>query len=699
MSAILAPGVLDELPLTALKGVGGQLSERLARLQIRRVIDLLLHLPLRYEDRTQLQPLAQLRAGEAALIQGRVDRVEQTHRGRRILLCRISDTQGSLWLRFFHFKTAQAKQFRPGAWVRAYGEVRPGLLGPEMVHPSYRLWLQADAPPPIADKLTPIYATVEGVSQARIQALIMQALTWLARESLPEFIPESALELLRLPDLTYALRELHAPAANADLTQLSSGRHPALRRVALEELTAHQLALRHLRAQVRQIGAPKLDAQAGLREALLQRLGFALTAAQRRVLDEILADLGSGLPMLRLVQGDVGSGKTAVAALAAAQTVASGYQAALMAPTELLAEQHWRNFQRWFEPLDIPVVWLSGKLKEEARRQAQAALADSAPCIAVGTHALFQEAVEFNRLGLVIIDEQHRFGVHQRLALRDKGASAIWQPHQLIMTATPIPRTLAMSAYADLDCSIIDELPPGRTPVTTAVLSENRRPDVVARVREACRTGAQVYWVCPLIEESEVLDCQAAQDTAIELARQLPELQVGLVHGRMKPAERDAVMMRFKRGELQLLVATTVIEVGVDVSNASLMIIENAERLGLSQLHQLRGRVGRGSAASTCLLLYQAPLSALAHERLAIMRQTQDGFIIAQRDLELRGPGELLGTRQTGELRFRVADLLRDADLLPHAQQIADVILGKHPDWATKLTTRWLIDADRYAHA
>lgn len=699
MSAILARGALDELPLTALKGVGGQLSERLARLQIRRAIDLLLHLPLRYEDRTQLKSLANLRAGESALVEGRVDRVEQTNRGRRILMCRISDAQGSLWLRFFHFKTAQAKQFRSDAWVRAYGEVRPGLLGPEMVHPSYRLWLHEDAPPPIAEKLTPIYATVEGLSQARISALVGQALTLLAREGLPELISQPALKLLRLPTLAQALRELHAPSADTDPAQLTSGRHPALRRVVLDELTAHQLALRHMRAQLRCISAPILDADPGLRQALLRRLGFALTAAQRRVLEEILADLGSGLPMMRLVQGDVGSGKTAVAALAAAQAVASGYQAALMAPTELLAEQHWRNFNRWFEPLDIPVVWLSGKLKEEARRQALTTLAGSAPCIAVGTHALFQESVAFSRLGLVIIDEQHRFGVHQRLALRDKGADATWQPHQLIMTATPIPRTLAMSAYADLDCSIIDELPPGRMPVTTAVLSENRRSEVVARVREACRTGAQAYWVCPLIEESEVLDCQAAQDTAAELARLLPELQVGLVHGRMKPAERDEVMMRFKSGETQLLVATTVIEVGVDVPNASLMIIENAERLGLSQLHQLRGRVGRGSAASTCLLLYQGPLSALARERLAIMRETQDGFIIAQRDLELRGPGELLGTRQTGELRFRVADLLRDADLLPHAQQTADVILREHPEWAGALTARWLIDADRYAHA
>ena len=693
-----AHDAVAETPLTTLLGRGVALAKPLQRIGIHRTIDLLLHLPTRYEDRSRLQPLGALRPGQAALVEARVELVDVVTKGRRALLCRVSDGTGALTLRFFHFRPSQRDQLQPGVLLRCYGEVRANYHSLEMVHPEYQI-LNPNSPPPIEKSLTPIYPTTEGLGQPRLRGLVRKGLATLPKQPVAELLPKAVLIEQRLMPLQEALIRLHQPGSGADPHELAEPQHPARRRLIFEELIAHQLSLRRLRGEIRRQTAPCLAGPADLREALAANMGFELTGAQRRVIGEILADIASPRPMMRLVQGDVGSGKTAVAAHAAIQAISSGHQVALMAPTELLAEQHWQNFHRWFSPLGMEVVWLSGRQKMAQRRQTLAAIADGQARIAIGTHALFQDEVSFQSLGLVIIDEQHRFGVQQRLALRDKGATARQYPHQLVMTATPIPRTLAMSVYADLDTSALDELPPGRTPVTTAVVSEERREEVIDRVRVACVGGAQVYWVCPLIEESDVLECQAAEETATRLTQLLPGLRVGLVHGRVKSAEREALMARFKAGELDLLVATTVIEVGVDVPNASLMIIENAERLGLSQLHQLRGRVGRGSAGGHCVLFYRRPLSGMAKARLMVMRDTTDGFEIARRDLELRGPGEFLGTRQSGDVRFRVADLLRDAALLPAAQAMADRLLSDYPETASPLIDRWLGEADRYAQA
>lgn len=685
-------------PLSALRGVGPALQSTLARLGLLAVQDLWFHLPMRWEDRTRLTPIAELIPGQRAQVEGLVEAAERGFRFRPQLKVAISDdSRRTLLLRFFHFRAAQVMQLAPGTRVRCFGEVRHGAQGLEMVHPQYTRVDSANQAP-LTERLTPVYPSTEGLQQPRLRTLILQALERLPPEREMDLLPQRLRSGLDLPLLTDALRLVHQPPADTALADLLEGRHPAQRRLALEELLAHRLSLELRRNRLRALQAPQLTGTGHLTDRLLAGLPFALTAAQRRVLAEIGEDLGRREPTLRLVQGDVGSGKTVVAALAALQAIESGHQVALMAPTELLAEQHLQTFRHWFAPLGIEPVWLAGKVKGRARREALAAVAAGAS-MAIGTHALMQEAVAFSGLGLVIVDEQHRFGVHQRLALRDKGQSGDRVPHQLVMTATPIPRTLAMTAYADLDISVIDERPPGRTPVTTALVGQGRREEVIARIRRACAEGRQAYWVCTLVEDSEQLEAQAAESVHAELSAALDGLAVGLVHGRLKSAEKQAVMAAFAAGDLHLLVATTVIEVGVDVPNASLMIIENPERLGLAQLHQLRGRVGRGARDSHCVLLYQPPLSAQARERLGILRETEDGFRIAEKDLELRGPGELLGTRQAGQMAFRVADLARDADLLPKVQHAAQTLLARHPKRAETLVARWLGAAERFAGA
>ncbi|OBS08325.1 ATP-dependent DNA helicase RecG [Acidihalobacter prosperus] len=682
-------------PVAAMKGVGERLAERLARLGIERVEDLLFHLPLRYQDRSRLTPLGGLRPQQEVQVQGRVLHAEVVVRRRRALLVRIGDDSGQLTLRFFHFGGTQRQQFAPGHCVRAFGEVRAGAAGLEMVHPEYRILAAAESEP-LERTLTPVYPTTEGVGQATLRRLIGLARAY---GGLHEWLPDDLLPVALRYGLSEALSLIHAPPVDVDTAALMAGRHPAQRRLAFEELVAHQLGMARLRAQARAEAAPALPRPE--RDALSTRfvanLPFALTAAQRRVLEEIAHDLGRPHPMLRLVQGDVGSGKTVVAIAACLQAVDGDCQAALMAPTELLAEQHFRNAERWLAPLGVRVAWLSGRLRESRRNEMLAELADGRAALAVGTHALFQAAVRFARLGLVVIDEQHRFGVHQRLALREKATAAGLHPHQLVMTATPIPRTLAMTAYADLDYSVIDELPPGRKPVVTVAIPDTRRPEVVERIRAAVGRGQQVYWVCALIEESEVLQCETAEATHALLSEALPEMAIGLVHGRLKATEKEAMMHAFKDGRIDLLVATTVIEVGVDVPNASLMIVENAERLGLAQLHQLRGRVGRGSEASSCVLLYHPPLGETARRRLQVMRETQDGFEVARHDLEIRGPGELLGTRQTGLARLRVADMVQDGDLIPAALEAAHRLVAQAPTETDALIRRWVAGGVRYA--
>jgi len=682
-----------------LAGVGPRVAEKLAARGLLTLQDLWLHLPLRYEDRTQLTPIRALQPGVPAQVEGRVEAVERGFRFRPVLRVAIGDdSNATLVLRFFHFRAAQVAQFAPGTRVRCYGTPKPGQNGLEIVHPSYRVLEDADAGS-LGDALDPVYPAVEGIGPATMRKFIAQALDRLPDDASLELLTADMLRGLQLPSLRQAVLSMHRPARDADLAALAAGRHPAQRRLALEELLAHNLSLRRQRIALQQHRAPKLAGKGVLVAKLVAALPFTLTGAQQRVFKQIREDLKQPSPMLRLVQGDVGSGKTVVAAMAAMLAVEAGKQAALAAPTELLAEQHLANLRHWLEPLGIRVAWLAGKVTGKARTQVLADVASGAAQVVVGTHALMQEAVVFHDLALAIVDEQHRFGVHQRLALRDKGASGDSVPHQLIMTATPIPRTLAMAAYADLDVSAIDELPPGRTPVQTVALSAERRPELVERIRSACAEGRQAYWVCTLIDDSDEVIAQAAQGTYEFLSAQLPGVRVGLVHGRMKAAEKQATMRAFKSGEIDLLVATTVIEVGVDVPNASLMIVENAERLGLAQLHQLRGRVGRGAAASNCVLLYQSPLSQMAKQRLATMRETNDGFVIAEKDLELRGPGELLGTRQTGLAAFRVADLARDADLLPQVRELADQLLVESPQIADRIIARWVGGAARYASA
>ncbi len=685
---------LDDIPVTQLKGVGSALADKLARLGIVSLQDLLFHLPHRYEDRTRVISMGSLRIGDVAVVEGDVVKADLIMGRRRSLQVTLKDHSGFLVLRFFHFNAAQKNQLSEGTRVRCFGEVRPGRAGYEFYHPEY----QTNPPPMPAEgqaTLTPVYPLTEGIQQPRVRKLCLQALDYLKRFPVKDWLPSGLLADYQLPGINQAVQLVHAPPANAPVHLLMEGRHPAQQRLVMEELLAHQLSLLVVREQIQAQAALPLLPSGDLVAEFVDSLPFRLTGAQRHVVADIRQDLSQPLPMLRLVQGDVGSGKTVVAALAALQAISAGAQVALMAPTEILAEQHLQNFKGWLEPLGIDVAWLSGKVKGKARQSALDAIQAGSAGMVVGTHALFQGDVVFNRLALVIIDEQHRFGVHQRLALRDKGAGGALAPHQLIMTATPIPRTLAMSAYADLDTSVIDELPPGRKPIETIVIPDSRRDDVVERVKSACAEGRQAYWVCTLIEESEALQCQAAEVTAEELTEKLPGLNVGLVHGRLKAQEKARVMAQFKEGELDLLVATTVIEVGVDVPDASLIIIENPERLGLAQLHQLRGRVGRGEQASYCVLMYHPPLSANGKARLQALRDSQDGFVIAEKDLEIRGPGEVLGTRQTGMMQFRLADFERDKGWIEPVREMAPALI-KQRGVVDALIRRWLGEKMRY---
>ena len=687
---------LQHTPISAIKGVGSKVAEKLSKLGIMSIQDILFHLPLRYEDRTRIYAIADLMPLMHGTVLAEVVSSEIQLGKRRSWLVKVKDGSGYLTLRFFHFSAAQKNAITPGVLLRCFGEAKRGPRGLEMLHPEYRVY-NDELLTEVSETLTPVYPTTEGLRQATWRNLTDAALVYLQRSSPDEYLTAS---LAQNWSLTEALQYIHRPPPDASLQLLELGKHPAQQRLIIEELVAQQLSMYKLRSQSQQQQAIALQINTPLEQRFLSALPFSPTRAQQRVTAEIRHDLSQTLPMLRLVQGDVGSGKTLVAALAALTAIGSGYQVALMAPTELLAEQHAANFARWFMPLDINVAWLGGKTKGKARQSTLNAISDGSAQMVVGTHALFQQQVEFSQLALIIIDEQHRFGVHQRLALREKGGIEGKYPHQLVMTATPIPRTLAMTAYADLDTSIIDELPPGRTPVTTVAIPDTRRDDIIERVRSAVKTEKrQAYWVCTLIEESETLQCQAAEDTLVNLQQALPDLRIGLVHGRLKAAEKQAVMQQFSAAELDLLVATTVIEVGVDVPNSSLMIIENPERLGLAQLHQLRGRVGRGSTASHCVLLYHAPLSKTAQARLGVLRDSNDGFVIAQRDLEIRGPGELLGTRQTGVLQFKIADLSRDAELLPQAQQIATSLWQQNRAASEQLIKRWLANKEIYGNA
>ena len=663
-------------------------QQKLARIGIRQLSDLVTHLPLRYEDETRIVSIHEALSGDTVQVEGTVVETQIKFRPGRQLISEIDDGSGRLVMRFFNFYPSQKNALAPGAKVRVMGEIRQGFFGAEMVHPRFRV-LRGEAPLPQA--LTPVYPTTAGLGQEVLRKLAARAL---AQADLADALPQPVIKKLKLLPLDEAIRVLHNPAPDADGQALLDGTHPAWRRVKFDELLAQQLSMRLHHERRNRVRAHPLLQYSNMSRALLAAVPFKLTRAQIRVLTEIRTDLTRPHPMQRLLQGDVGSGKTIVAALAALQAIESGYQAAVMAPTEILAEQHFRKFTAWLAPLGVEVAWLAGSLKKKEREKALMDIASGKAALTVGTHALFQDEVTFSKLGLAIVDEQHRFGVHQRLALRQKGSRAgqAIQPHQLMMSATPIPRTLAMSYYADLDVSVIDELPPGRTPVLTKLLSDTRRNDVIQRVREACLAGRQAYWVCPLIEESETLQLQTAIDTYQGLLATLPELRVGLVHGRLPNQDKANVMAAFQASAIKLLVATTVIEVGVDVPNASLMVIEHAERMGLSQLHQLRGRVGRGSQSSVCILLYQNPLSQNARERLRIIFENTDGFEIARHDLRLRGPGELLGARQSGVPMLRFADLEKDADLLEAARNLAPQLLREHPANAELHLQRWLGD-------
>jgi ATP-dependent DNA helicase RecG len=685
-------------PVAALAGIGAQTARRFEKLGIRIIQDLLFHLPVRYEDRTRLTPIGSLAAGMTALIAGKVEFADILPRGRKSLIVRIADDTGFISLKFFHYSANQVHAFAPGTQVICYGEARYGYAGLEMTHPDYRLVADTDNFS-LETRLTPVYPLTEGLSQTVIRKAVKQVLALCEQDSrlLTDWIPERLLHELRFPALHEALQTLHTPGEPAASAALQSGSHPALKRLAFEELLSHYLSLRSVKGKIQSGQAPVLAGDPAAADRFIRRLPFPLTGAQQRVIAEIAESCRQPQPMMRLVQGDVGSGKTVVAAYAALLAISSGYQAAVMAPTELLAEQHYRNFSAWFGHFDIQVVLLTGQAKGKQRQEILESLQSGTAHIAVGTHALFQEGVEFGRLGLCIIDEQHRFGVHQRLRLREKGRQSGIRPHQLVMTATPIPRTLAMLQYSDLDISVIDELPPGRKPIVTSVIPADRRGEVIARINGWVAQKKQAYWVCTLIEESEALQCEAAEKTAEMLTEALPGVRVALIHGRMKAAEKDAAMQAFKHHQIDLLVATTVIEVGVDVPNAGLMIIENPERLGLSQLHQLRGRVGRGDSDSYCLLMYQPPLSDMARQRLGILRDSNDGFVIAEKDLELRGPGEVLGTRQTGAVHFKIADLARDADLLDNIRQIGERLFTEAPDAVQPLCDRWLGASTDYA--
>ncbi|WND42230.1 ATP-dependent DNA helicase RecG [Pasteurella multocida] len=687
---------LDAVPLTTLSGVGAAISDKLGRIGIHNLQDLLFHLPIRYEDRTRITPIHDLRPDAYATIEGLVQTCEVQFGKRPILNVSLSDGTSKIMLRFFNFNAGMKNSLQPGARVKAFGEVKRGRFMAEIHHPEYQI-IRDNAPLILEETLTPIYSTTEGLKQNSLRKLTDQALAVLENIQIAEILPN---EFNPHPFiLKEAIRFLHRPPPDVSLEALEKGTHPAQQRLIFEELLAHNLAMQKVRIGTQQFSAYPLSYQTDLKQRFLAQLPFTPTDAQVGVTQEIEQDLTHPFPMMRLVQGDVGSGKTLVAALAALLAIDNGKQVALMAPTEILAEQHATNFRRWLAPLEIEVGWLAGKVKGKARQTELEKIRTGQVQMVVGTHALFQDEVEFSDLALVIVDEQHRFGVHQRLMLREKGKQADHYPHQLIMTATPIPRTLAMTVYADLDTSIIDELPPGRTPITTVAISEERRAEVIARVNHACvNEKRQVYWVCTLIDESEVLEAQAAEAIAEDLRKILPHLRIGLVHGRMKPAEKQDIMQAFKQAEIDLLVATTVIEVGVDVPNASLMIIENAERLGLSQLHQLRGRVGRGTTASFCVLMYKPPLGKISQKRLQVLRDTQDGFVISEKDLEIRGPGEVLGTKQTGVAEFKVANLMRDRKMIPTVQYYARRLIVEQPEVATKLIQRWINQREIYTH-
>ena len=689
---------LAHTPVTTLKGVGPGMAKKLEKINLHTLQDLLFHLPLRYEDRTRITTIRDLLPGTHTNIIGEITDNQIVSGKKRMLVVSLNDGTGIINLRFFHFSASQKNSLSIGSTIRCYGEINRGPRGFEIVHPEYKPLDQDQPLTPVEETLTPVYRTTDGLRQVSLRMLTDQALIRLTRGQVEELLPQEY--VLESYSLAQALALIHRPPPETSVIQLEEGKHPAQLRLIKEELVAHNLSMLKLRQTIIEHQAVSLSIKEKLNQDFLASLPFSPTNAQTRVVKEIRQDLLKNMPMMRLVQGDVGSGKTLVAGLAALTAIGQGYQVALMAPTEILAEQHAINFKKWFEPLNIKVGWLVGKTKVKERREALTHIASGEMQLVIGTHALFQEKVIFDKLTLIIIDEQHKFGVHQRLSLREKGAFDGNYPHQLIMTATPIPRTLAMTAYADLDTSVIDELPPGRTPITTVALPDTRRDDVIERIRQsALNENRQIYWVCTLIEESEVLQCQAAEDTALYLQAQLGELKIGLVHGRMKPVEKQEIMARFKAGELHLLVATTVIEVGVDVPNASLMVIENPERLGLAQLHQLRGRVGRGSIASHCVLMYKNPLSKTAVKRLKVLRESNDGFVIAEKDLEIRGPGELLGTRQTGLAELKIADLVRDAALIAEIQQTAYMIWQKYPDNALALINRWLANREQYSNA
>ena len=688
--------------VTELTGVGPQMALKLAKVHVQTVQDVLFHLPHRYEDRTSVTDIGSLLPNLSAVVIGQIELAQVVFGRRRSLLVRISDGTGSVTIRMFYFNRAQEKSFQRGLWLKCFGEVRPGAKGYEMIHPEYKV-SSAEPKGGLDTTLTPVYPSTEGVSQALWRKITDQVLNK-ALPQVPELVEPSCLPIelqgvYEASSLQQALLALHRPQVGVDLASMQAATSNAHQRLIVEELLAHHFSLRKSRAVREHEQAPALAKAPQLEKPFLANLGFTLTGAQQRVCAEVSLDLAKPSPAMRLVQGDVGSGKTVVAAVAMLHAIGSGLQAVLMAPTELLAEQHYKTIGDWFGALDIEVGWLASKTPSKQKRDTLEKLASGELLVVVGTHALIQEAVHYKKLGLVVIDEQHRFGVDQRLALRSKTPDG-QVPHQVLMTATPIPRTLAMTFYADLDVSSIDELPPGRKTVETVVIpAETRRADVIRRVQAACQQGRQVYWVCPLIDESEALEAQAANDTEQELSAALEGVSVGLVHGRLKPKEKEAVMASFRAGDIDLLVATTVIEVGVDVPNASLMIIENAERMGLAQLHQLRGRVGRGSEQSFCILLYQMPLSQHAKLRLKTLRETNDGFVIAQKDLEIRGAGELLGTRQTGSITFKVADLIRDQQLLPFIEGCATQLQLKTPQNIEPLIDRWIGSKENYVNA
>ena len=682
------------MQLTKLKGIGIKTAEKLQKLGISKVIDLLFHLPLRYQDKTKITLIDDLHFGQTAMVEGNIVKSYLTNARKPMLVCEIFDGTNTLTLKFFnHFYSQRAKMV-PDSKIRAFGEVRYGKYMKEMLHPEYEHFTK---PLPLADSLTAIYPKSEGINQSTIQKAIKQVLTLLANNEIVinDYLPEEILTNLQLPTLYDALKYVHKPPANANTSALMAGNHPCQQRLVLEEILAHLLAMKQLKQQAQKLYAPQLPIKKSTIQSFLKQLPFRLTNAQVKVSKEIHADIAQNHPMQRLVQGDVGSGKTVVAALAILAAVEQNQQTAMMAPTEILAEQHYKTLKMWFDEGDI--VFLSAAIKGKQRKKVIEKIANGVKII-IGTHALFQEDVIFNELGLVIIDEQHRFGVHQRLALRNKGQFEALQPHMLIMTATPIPRTLAQTAYANLDISIIDELPPNRQEITTLVIANSKMPQIAQRIKANCQAGEQAYWVCTLIDESEVLRAKAASDTFEELRHWFPDLRIGLVHGRLKSAEKNSIMDEFKAHKLDLLVATTVIEVGVDVPNASLMVIENAERLGLSQLHQLRGRIGRGNKKSHCVLMYQPPLGEVARQRLEIMRKSNDGFLIAREDLKIRGAGELLGAKQKGSVQFRLADLERDKPLFKTAQKLASELIHKHPQLCQKIIDRWIVEHDEISN-